>query len=118
MSIPKVLDLTLVTAAALKKAVRIVAAEYGLPTGSVYVLAAVAARTENRLDCRPCHVYSAEIASSSLVREYLARLVTLGMVRPQTYGRMRYLALTGKGSLAAGHLQRQVRANTKALLAC
>jgi hypothetical protein len=117
MPVAKTLDATVVIAAAIKKAVRIVATTYGLPTGGVYVLATVAARAVNGLECRPCHIYGAEIASPSLVREYLARLVTLGLVQRQTYGRMRYLALTSKGLLAEGLLCRQVRAGTKALLA-
>jgi hypothetical protein len=109
----KSLDYVLLTAATLKKAVRAVAVTYGLPTGAVWTLAAVAARATNRLDCRPCHIYSAEIAAPTLVRAYLARLVNVGLVQRRTYGRTKYLTLTGMGLVAKSQLKRDKRRDTK-----
>lgn len=103
-------DLSLLTIVAEPKARKTVSKVYGLKTGAVPVLAAIAFRDHQGENTRPKEIYEAKLGSETLIRYYISTLVKARLVERFTTYRTRKLRLTSEGMLAVGRYERELRA--------
>ena len=107
-------DKSLAISLAEPKARRKVAKAAGIPSGAVPVLAGLVYRCRIKQNCRPRTLYDAGIASESLVRRYLRRLIQLELVYLERRYGSRFLHPTLKGMAVATEYARQMRAGSQA----
>lgn len=107
-------DKSLAISLAEPKARRKVAKAAGIPSGALPVLAGLVYRYRIKQSCRPRTLYGAEIASESLVRGYLRRLIQLGLVYLTRRQGSRFLHPTLKGLVVATDYAREMRTGCQA----
>jgi predicted transcriptional regulator len=103
------LDLSLLSVVAEPRARKIVSEAYGLKSGAVPVLAALAFKASQGKNTRPREVYEAKLGSETLIRQYIATLVKARLVERFTAYRTKFLRLTSEGNAAVGQYERELR---------
>ena len=102
-------DFQLLTIVVEPKARKAVAKEFGLPSGALPVLAAIAFNKNQGDSIRPYDLYRAEMGTKNLIRGYVAALVKANLVEHSTYFRTRFLRLTWRGDQVVSKYERAIK---------
>ena len=106
-------DYALFVSFAEARARKLVAKENNLPSGAIRVLNGIAFRHSQKKNTHSKDIYAEKLASPTLLRAYLAKLVDAGMVQRIKFAGRSHLSITLTGLGLVSQFQRELRTNMR-----